>query len=128
LPTFSNGTALYNPTTLLISLDGFRPSYLTTHAHLVPHLLALGNSSLGLRAESMQPRFPTQTFPNHWSLMTGLNPESHGIVANEFWDPVMKKEFVYTKHDQSWDAAWWWGEPLWSVAERGGRRTANIMW
>jgi predicted AlkP superfamily pyrophosphatase or phosphodiesterase len=88
----------------------------------------MANSTHGLRAESMQPRFPTQTFPNHWSLMTGLYPESHGIIANDFWDPQMQRDFVYTKHDMSWDARWWWGEPMWSVAQRGGRISANIMW
>lgn len=60
--------------------------------------------------------------------MTGLYPESHGIVANDFWDPVKKRHFVYTKHEMSWDADWWWGEPMWSVAERGGLTAANIMW
>ena len=128
IPTLSNGTDLYHPTTLLISLDGFKPSYLSSHPHLLPHLLALGNSSLGIRAESIQPCFPTQTFPNHWSIMTGLYPESHGIVSNEFWDPERGEEFVCTKEDKSWAGGWWWGEPLWSVAERAGRRTANIMW
>jgi hypothetical protein len=128
LPTLYNGTHTFHPTTLLISLDGFRPSYLDSHPHLVQNLLALANSTHGLRAESMQPRFPTLTFPNHWSLMTGLYPESHGIVANDFWDPVHRRHFVYTKEEQSWDGDWWWGEPMWSVAQRGGRIAANIMW
>lgn len=128
IATLSNGTHPYHPTTLLISLDGFRASYLDTYADLVPNLLALANSTHGVRAQSMQPRFPTLTFPNHWSLMTGLYPESHGIVANDFWDPVHGRHFVYTKQEQSWDADWWWGEPMWSVAQRGGRTTANLMW
>ena len=60
--------------------------------------------------------------------MTGLYPESHGIIANDFWEPTMGKQFQYTKHEKSWDGDWWWGEPMWSVAERGGRIAANIMW
>ena len=76
----------------------------------------------------MRPCFPTQTFPNHWSIMTGLYPESHGIIFNEFYDPQMDKTFVYTKKEASWESEWWLGEPMWSVAERGGRSSANIMW
>ncbi|WVW80511.1 hypothetical protein I302_102495 [Kwoniella bestiolae CBS 10118] len=88
IPTLSNGTHTYHPTVLLISLDGFRPSYLTSHSNLLPNILNLARMDDGIRAESMRPVFPTLTFPNHWSIMTGLHPESHGIVANNFWDPL----------------------------------------
>ena len=128
LPVFSNGTHLFHATTIVTSLDGFKAAYLDEHPDLLPNLISLGNSSLGIRAESMQPCFPTLTFPNHWSMMTGLYPESHGIVANDFWAPATEKQFVLSDRDQSWDPEWWWGEPIWSVAERAGRITANIMW
>ncbi|ADV21394.1 type I phosphodiesterase/nucleotide pyrophosphatase [Cryptococcus gattii E566] len=134
-PTLTNGSHSFHPTVLLLSLDGFRPSYLSTHAHLLPNLLSLSTSSKwGLRAESMQPVFPTLTFPNHWSLMTGLYPSSHGIVANDFWDPLFYGEqnkgaqFVYTEESKSWDSRWWWGEPIWEVVEKVGRKAAIIMW
>ncbi|WVR05549.1 hypothetical protein IAU60_002568 [Kwoniella sp. DSM 27419] len=141
--TLSNGTHAFHPTTLLISLDGFRPSYLSSHPHLLSNLISLGQAEFGNRAESMQPVFPTLTFPNHWSLMTGLYPESHGIIANDFWDPLFVSsssadgssedettgaQFVYTEEDKSWDARWWWGEPIWSVVERAKRKSAVIMW
>ncbi|WRT66029.1 uncharacterized protein IL334_002980 [Kwoniella shivajii] len=138
-PTLSNGTHPFHPTVLLISLDGFRPSYLSSHYDLLPNLLSLSTSEWGLRAESMQPVFPTLTFPNHWALMTGLHPESHGIIANDFWDPQFPvkslegddsqgAQFVYVKEDKSWDSNWWWGEPIWSVVERAKRKSAVIMW
>ncbi|OXG20938.1 type I phosphodiesterase/nucleotide pyrophosphatase family protein [Cryptococcus neoformans Tu401-1] len=134
-PTLTNGTHPFHPTVLLLSLDGFRSSYLSTHAHLLPNLFFLSSTSKwGLRAESMQPVFPTLTFPNHWSLMTGLYPSSHGIVANDFWDPIFDEkenkgaQFVYTEESKSWDSRWWWGEPIWEVVEKVGRKAAVIMW
>nr|XP_031857489.1 uncharacterized protein CI109_007108 [Kwoniella shandongensis]KAA5524561.1 hypothetical protein CI109_007108 [Kwoniella shandongensis] len=129
----SNGTHPFHPTILLISLDGFRPSYLSSHPHLLSNILALSTSTHGLRAESMQPIFPSLTFPNHWALMTGLYAESHGIVANDFWDPRVFGEgkgghFMYTDSEKSWHSEWWLGEPIWSVVEREGRKSAVSMW
>lgn len=123
----SNGTHEFYATTLVMSLDGVRPSYLTDKAHLVPNILKLGKESGGLRAESMQPCFPSLTFPNHWSLMTGLYPESHGIVANDFWAKELAEEFHFNR-ESSLDSKWWNGEPLWAIAEKSGRKAANIMW
>lgn len=125
LPILSNGTHEFHPTTILLSIDGFSPDYLERRAHLVPNILALGRE--GLRAKSMQPIFPSLTFPNHWAMLTGLYAESHGIVANDFWAPDIQDEFS-SRRKSSWDARWWWGEPMWSVAERGRRRSAQMMW
>ena len=125
-PLLSNGTHAFYPTTLVVSLDGFKPAYLTDKSHLVPNILALGREK-GIRAESMQPCFPSLTFPNHWSLMTGLYPESHGIVANDFWAKELEEEFHFNR-PSSLDGRWWGGEPLWAVAEKAGRKAANIMW
>lgn len=76
----------------------------------------------------MRPAFPTLTFPNHWTLLTGLYPSSHGIVANDFYDPAISKEFVYTEPGQSWDAEWWGGEPIWATAVKNSLRSAVLMW
>lgn len=124
LPILSNGTHQFHPTTILLSIDGFRPDYLERR-DLVPNVLSMGKE--GLRAKSMQPIFPSLTFPNHWAMLTGLYAESHGIVANDFWAPDVQDEFS-SRRKSSWDARWWWGEPVWSVAERGGRRAAQMMW
>ncbi|KAI9320927.1 alkaline-phosphatase-like protein [Dichotomocladium elegans] len=76
----------------------------------------------------MHPSFPTITAPNHWTLVTGLHPESHGIVANEFYDPDLKKEFMFTDDELSHDPRWWKGEPIWSTLKRQQKRAAAIMW
>ena len=60
----------------------------------------------------MLPAFPSLTFPNHYTLVTGLHPESHGIVGNSFWDPVSQKEFYYTDPARSMTPEWWNAEPV----------------
>lgn len=120
----SNGTAQFLPTTILISLDGFRPDYL--HRGLTPNLNAF--VSRGLSPEYMLPSFPSVTFPNHFTLVTGLHPESHGVVGNSFWDPALQETFYYTDRAHSMQPKWWTAEPIWETAERQGVRTAIHMW
>ncbi|GAA5823294.1 hypothetical protein JCM11251_007556 [Rhodosporidiobolus azoricus] len=119
-----NGTHWWDPTVILVSLDGVRADYL--ERGLTPHLLNI--SRKGMRAEYLEPCFPSITFPNHWSILTGLYPSSHGIVANDFWDPKLQKEFVYTEPGKSWEGEWWGGEPIWSTAVKAGLRSAVLMW
>ena len=76
----------------------------------------------------MLPSFPSVTFPNHFTLVTGLYPESHGVVGNSFWDPTMKEEFYYTDPSRSMQPKWWQGEPIWETAEDQDVRTAIHMW
>ncbi|TEB04105.1 hypothetical protein FA13DRAFT_1750644 [Coprinellus micaceus] len=71
----------------------------------------------GLRAKSMKPIFPVR-----------LHAESHGIVANNFWDPTLKEEFHYNQVKSCWKPEWWLGEPMWESAEKAGIITANLMW
>jgi predicted AlkP superfamily pyrophosphatase or phosphodiesterase len=120
----NNGTALFAPTTILVSLDGFRADFLKRG--ITPRLNAFIEE--GVSPIYMLPSFPSVTFPNHYTLVTGLYPESHGIVGNTFWDPVMQEEFFYTKPEKSMQPKWWGGEPLWVTAEKQGVRTAIHMW
>ncbi|KAK1492235.1 type I phosphodiesterase/nucleotide pyrophosphatase [Colletotrichum tamarilloi] len=120
----SNGTALFAPTTIIISLDGFRADFL--QRGITPRLNAFVKE--GVSPKYMLPAFPSVTFPNHYTLATGLHPESHGIVGNTFWDPDMQAEFYYTDPARSLDAKWWSGEPFWVTAERQGIRSAIHMW
>ncbi|KAI1098006.1 ectonucleotide pyrophosphatase/phosphodiesterase family member 3 [Jackrogersella minutella] len=120
----SNGTALFLPTTLIISLDGFRADFL--NRGLTPRLSAFIKE--GVSPLYMNPSFPSVTFPNHYTLATGLYPESHGVVGNTFWDPDLEGEFYYTDPDKSLDPKWWAGEPFWVTAEQQGVRTAVHMW
>ncbi|GAA98799.1 uncharacterized protein L969DRAFT_76526 [Mixia osmundae IAM 14324] len=121
---YSNGTAKFRKTVIIVSLDGVRPDYL--ERSLTPNLVDI--SEKGLKAEYMKPVFPSLTFPNHWALATGLYAESHGIVANDFYDPSDDTEFVYTDSSKSWASKWWGGEPIWSTAVKAGIKTANLMW
>jgi predicted AlkP superfamily pyrophosphatase or phosphodiesterase len=122
--TLSNGTSLFAPTTLLISLDGFRADFL--HRDLTPTLSAFIRA--GVSPKYMLPSFPSVTFPNHFTLVTGLYPESHGVVGNTFWDPDSKKEFYYTDPARSMKPEWWRAEPIWDLAEKEGVRSAVHMW
>jgi predicted AlkP superfamily pyrophosphatase or phosphodiesterase len=117
----SNGTALFAPTTIIISLDGFRADFL--NRGLSPRLNAFVKE--GVSPPYMLPSFPSVTFPNHYTLATGLYPESHGIVGNTFWDPVLQKEFDIPR---SLDPGWWTGEPFWVSAQKQGLKTAIHMW
>jgi predicted AlkP superfamily pyrophosphatase or phosphodiesterase len=119
----SNGTALFARTTILISLDGFRADFLKRG--ITPRLNAFIQE--GVSPAYMLPSFPSVTFPNHYTLVTGLYPESHGVVGNTFWDEELQEEFFYT-NPLAMQAKWWGGEPLWVTAESQGIRTAIHMW
>lgn len=122
--TFWNGTYTFKPTTILISLDGFRADFL--NRGLTPAMSAFIAS--GVSPRYMLPSFPSVTFPNHFTLVTGLYPESHGIVSNQFWDPALQEEFYYTDVKVSMQPKWWTAEPIWVTAENQGVRTAVHMW
>ena len=109
---------------ILISLDGFRADYLARG--FTPTLSALAAD--GVRAEAMKPSFPTLTFPNHYTLVTGLYPDHHGIVNNRMVDPATGKRFVYNDRTTTNDPAWWQGEPIWASVEKQGMHAATMFW
>lgn len=111
------------PITLLISLDAFRSDYIQRPAAV--HLRAL--AARGVHAERMVPSFPSKTFPNHYTLVTGLYPAHHGIVANVVADSVLGR-FAVGDNPQVRDGRWWGGEPIWVTAERHGVRAAPYFW
>jgi predicted AlkP superfamily pyrophosphatase or phosphodiesterase len=119
----SNGTALFAPTTILISLDGFRADFL--NRGITPNLNAF--IAEGISPAYMMPSFPSVTFPNHHTIATGLYPESHGVVGNTFWDEELQEEFYYT-NPNAMQPKWWGGEPIWVTAESQGLRSAIHMW
>ncbi len=111
------------PIVILIGLDGFRWDYLEKFHP--PTLSRLARD--GVRAESMQASFPTLTFPNFYTLATGLRPEHHGIVSNTMFDPVFNATFSLGSPAVQ-DGRWWGGEPLWVTAEKQGVRSACMFW
>jgi predicted AlkP superfamily pyrophosphatase or phosphodiesterase len=116
---------LAKPYVILVSLDGFRYDY--AKKYHAEHLLAL--AAHGASApEGMLPAFPSITFPNHYSIVTGLYPEHHGIVANSFYDPARKEIYSYHDNKTVRDGTWYGGTPLWVLAEQQGMRAASFFW
>lgn len=109
------------PVTILVSIDGFRADYLRRGNS--PRLDAL--AAAGVSA-AMRPSFPTKTFPNHWTIVTGDRPDRHGIVANRMEDPARPGElFTMASRDPFW---WNAVPPIWVEAERAGIPTAIMFW
>jgi len=108
----------------LVSFDGYRWDYPELHG--APALLGLARD--GVRAASLVPSFPSKTYPNHYTLVTGLRPEHHGIVANTMWDPRWNARFSLADRAAVEDGRWWGGEPIWNTAERQGRLAATSFW
>lgn len=106
---------------ILISIDGFRWDYLQRYD--APTLKALATA--GVHATRLSPSFPSKTFPNHYTLVTGLYPQNHGIVANWFYDPADNAKFDMSKTEARW---WAGGEPVWITAEKQGVRSACFFW
>lgn len=113
------------PYVVLVSLDGFRYDYAQKFG--APHIAALAHDG-ATAPDGMLPSYPSLTFPNHYSIVTGLYPEHHGIVANGFYDPTRKETYVYTRPESSGDGSWYGGTPLWSLAESQGMRSACLFW
>lgn len=108
---------------ILISIDGFRADYL--ERGLTPRLSALAAD--GVRAQAMRPSFPSLTFPNHYTLVTGLYPNHHGIVNNTMVDPQLGRFTIKTSASAS--GQWWDGaEPIWVTADKQGLHTATMFW
>jgi len=107
---------------ILISLDGFRYDYIEKFRP--PNLLKLIET--GVRAERMLPVYPSKTFPNHISLITGMYPSKHGIVHNSFYDRELDDVYKMGKAFQQ--PKWMQGTPLWIHAERNGMTTASFFW
>jgi predicted AlkP superfamily pyrophosphatase or phosphodiesterase len=112
------------PTVILVSLDGFRWDYLEKFA--APNLQALAQN--GVRAKALIPAFPTKTFPNHYTIVTGLYPEHHGIIANTMYDPEFEAKFSMSNRAAVQDGRWWGGEPVWVTAEKQGQISATLFW
>jgi len=119
-----SGPAPVEPILILVSFDGFRWDY--PDRGVSPNLAAL--AARGVRADGLIPAFPTKTFPNHYTMVTGLVPDHHGVVANTMWDPSFDGSFSMSNRDAVQDGRWWGGEPVWVAAERRGQRTAPLFW
>lgn len=108
---------------IMVGVDGFRWDYLEKFRP--PNLLRMAAN--GVTAERMTPAFPSLTFPNFYTLATGLRPENHGIIGNTMFDPEFKAKFALGSPSVQ-ESRWWGGEPVWVTAEKQGVRAACMFW
>jgi len=109
------------PTVILVSIDGMRYDYIDKYK---PENL-IHIAGRGVRAKWMTPSFPTKTFPNHYTIATGLYPEHHGIIENNIRD--FGTIFRLSNREEVQNPRWWKGEPIWSTAEKQGVRAAAFF-
>jgi alkaline phosphatase D len=105
---------------ILVSIDGYRFDY--TDLYSPPNLTKFQKE--GSSTQGLLPVYPSKTFTNHYSIVTGLYAENHGIVSNSFYDPVKKESFQRS----TLDGSWYGGEPLWVTAEKQGLLSASYYW
>jgi len=108
---------------VLVSMDGFRWDY-GKHFNL-PNLKKIEKG--GVHAKSMKPSYPSKTFPNHYSIVTGLYPDHHGIINNVFYDASLNQAFSLSS-DAKNDSRFYGGNPIWNLAEEQGVKTASFFW
>jgi predicted AlkP superfamily pyrophosphatase or phosphodiesterase len=111
------------PTVILVSLDGWRWDYAQKYsAPTVARMMKRGVSG------PLIPSFPSKTFPNHYTIVTGLYPGHHGIVANAIKDPATGRRLTMSNRKEVQDPMWWGGEPLWVTVQRAGQIAAPLFW
>lgn len=110
-------------TVLLVSIDAFRPDYLDRG--ITPNLSRIARE--GVRAQWMNPSYPSLTFPNHYSIVTGLRPDQHGIIHNTMQDQSLGG-FKLSDREAVGNGHWWGGEPIWVGTEKAGLRSATMFW
>lgn len=113
-----------SPYLILISFDGFRWDY--GDRGLTPNLQKLADT--GVRALTLKPVYPSKTFPNHYSIVTGMYAENHGLIANNFDDPFKNTRYSNRDTTAVRDGKWYLGEAFWETAERQGVRCASYFW
>lgn len=117
-------SSLNKPYLVLVSIDGYRHDY--TKKFSPPNLKKL--SQEGVQAESLRPVYPSKTFPNHYSIVTGMTAEHHGIVSNEFRDPARDARYAIGDKKSVEDGSWYFGEPIWITAGLQGMLSASYFW
>jgi predicted AlkP superfamily pyrophosphatase or phosphodiesterase len=112
------------PYVVMVSFDAFRHDYIDRYKPAA----FLEVASRGVQATALIPSFPSKTFPNHFTLVTGLYPGHHGIVGNAFFDPQRREWYRLNDQKTLRDSSWYSGEPIWVTAERRGVKTATFCW
>ncbi|MBF4508410.1 alkaline phosphatase family protein [Flavobacterium sp. JLP] len=123
LTTLLHAQSDKNSYVVLVSMDGFRWDYAKHFKLQNLHKIA----KEGVHAKSMRPSYPSKTFPNHYSIVTGLYPDHHGIINNVFFDPALNESFSLSTNAKN-DSRFFGGNPIWNVAEQQGVKTASFFW
>ncbi|KAM7135840.1 ectonucleotide pyrophosphatase/phosphodiesterase family member 3 isoform 2-T2 [Molossus nigricans] len=113
------------PPVILFSMDGFRAEYLQTWSTLMPNINKM--KTCGIHSKYLRSVYPTKTFPNHYTIVTGLYPESHGIIDNNMYDVNLNKNFSLSSKEKN-DPAWWQGQPIWLTAMYQGLKAGTYFW
>lgn len=120
----NNPQTLEKPYVVLVSIDGFRYDYIQKYG--AKNMEAIANQ--GVQASSMIPCFPSSTFPNHYSIVTGMYPSNHGLVSNTFYRPEDMTKYRISDKNVVRDGSYYGGTPIWSHAEKQGMRAASLFW
>lgn len=121
---YNSVEAQKKPYVIMISTDGFRYDY--AKKYNAKNLLNLSKN--GVQAKAMIPSYPSITFPNHWTLITGLYPSHHGLVDNFFYDYKRNEAYAMSNRKNAEDGSWYGGIPLWSLAEKQNMISASLQW
>uniref|UniRef100_A0A8C8DTV4 Ectonucleotide pyrophosphatase/phosphodiesterase 2 n=1 Tax=Oryzias sinensis TaxID=183150 RepID=A0A8C8DTV4_9TELE len=113
------------PPLIILSVDGFRASYVKRGSTVIPNIEKL--RTCGTHAPYMRPVYPSKTFPNLYSMATGLYPESHGIIGNSMYDPQFDA-FFNLRSQEKLNHRWWGGQPIWITAVKQGVKAATFFW
>lgn len=122
----ASNSVTYTPT-ILVSMDGMGWQFPGGQVANTPNLDFVAKT--GIQAKYMETVTPTKTWPNHQTYLTGLYPESHGMVTNKFWDPIFKEKFIFEYDCSNYDPKFWtMSEPLWLTMQKKGIDTAVYFW
>ena len=115
---------LKKPYVIIVSIDGFRYDYAEKFG--AENILAIAKE--GSSASRLIPSFPSKTFPNHYTLVTGLYPQNHGIVSNSFFDKSINDTYSIGKREDVENGSWYGGTPIWNLAQQQGLVAASYFW
>ena len=115
---------LNKPYVVLISADGFRSDF--TELYDASFLKTV--STNGVRAKFMTPSFPSLTFPNHYSIVTGMYPSHHGLVNNTYYDKTSGQQYSMGNTKMVGEGKWYGGTPIWVLAEQQQMLSASFYW
>lgn len=122
--TINSRISQKSPYVILISVDGLRHDYIDKWKP--PTLKFLKDN--GLSSKSLIPIFPSKTFPNHYSIITGMYAENHGLISNSFYSPLLNKTYSIGNKKEVQSGEWYGGEPLWVTANRNNMVSASYFW